>query len=129
MKGLISRQRWLGHPLQLALALGLLGAMVLPTSAARAGEFTKCKVVEVVADAGNNGHVGLNCDVSGRPTCAVAGSYVAFDKLSEPGKQWLSAFLAAQASGALVSGMTVDSCSPWQPNAVMLWNLRIISSP
>lgn len=96
--------------------------------ATHAGEFVGCKVVEVVVDGGNNGHVGLNCEVSGRPACAAASSYVAFDKLTEAGKQWLAAFLAAQASGARVSGVTADTCSPWQQNVVHLLSLRVIAN-
>jgi hypothetical protein len=86
-----------------AAALLVLG---LPVTDAQAQmHFAACTVGEIVLHGENNAHVQLGCPVSPRPPCAIAGTYVAFDKATTEGRQYLAMFTMAQASGALVTGL------------------------
>lgn len=93
---------------------------------ALATDFTDCEVLEIVAAGDQNGHVGLSCLVSNRPACAVAGTWVGFDKSTVAGKHYLAVFLTAQAMNARVSGWIDRSvCSPVQGNVALLAQVRM----
>ena len=91
-------------------------------------DFENCQVVDIrfgVDD--RNAHVKLDCMVTPRPACAVSGDYVGFDRATESGKQKLSLFLTAFASGARVSGNVDDSaCPAYQGNIALLTSMKIL---
>jgi len=95
---------------------------VAPVSAS---DFSACEVVEIVVAGEQNAHVQLSCSVSNRPPCAVAQSYVAFDKSTAAGKQYLALFMSAQAMNAKVEGFVDQACPAWQSNVALLSHLRV----
>jgi hypothetical protein len=99
--------------------------MMLFTSAAHSADFDNCKVVEIVTAGSNNAHIGVDCQITPRPTCAV-GNYFGFDKSTDEGKMYMSIALTAFASGASITGYVDDnSCLPFQPNVAQLQHLRL----
>jgi hypothetical protein len=103
-------------------AFVLLSAPLL----AKALDFSDCTVGEIVVAGDQNAHVQLSCAVSNAPACAVAPTYVGFDKSTAAGKQYLALFMLAQATGGKVAGL-VDhaSCPAWQGNVAYLSHLRV----
>lgn len=89
-------------------------------------DFTDCQVVEIVLAGEQNAHVQLNCPVQNAPPCAVANSYVGFDKSTTAGKQYLALLIYAHANNAKVTG-DIDKaiCSPWQGNVPLLTHMRM----
>lgn len=94
-------------------------------SPASAASFSNCEVLEIVTAEGQNAHVRLSCIPTGIPPCAAGNPWVAFDKLTTDGKQWLALFMYALSINAKVTGYTYDSCAPFQGNVVLLAHLRI----
>lgn len=96
------------------------------TMGASASDFAGCDVVRIVATGDQNAHVQLSCIVANIPPCASASQFVAFDKSTTAGKQYLALFMSAQAMNAKVEGY-VDhaSCAPWQGNVVLLTYLSV----
>jgi hypothetical protein len=91
--------------------------------------FTGCHIEEIVeVNNTNNSHVRLDCEITPRPTCAVAGAWFAIDKSTDQGKQLLSLVTTAFSINAIVSGnvnQNQGSCPTWQNNIAMLVHLRV----
>ena len=89
-----------------------------------AGDFTGCAAEEIVVAGDQNGHVRLNCQIANLPACASQ-SWVAFDKSSVAGKQYLAMIVYAQSVGAKLEGNVAQTCSPFQGNVALLIHLRV----
>lgn len=104
--------------------LGVLAALVAYASPSHAGDFTNCTVEEIVLAGDQNGHARLNCPIANLPPCASQ-SWVAFDKSTLGGRQYLAMLTYAQSIGARVEGYITQTCSPYQPNVALLNHLRV----
>ena len=106
--------------------LATVALVVATTGVAYASDFVGCDVVEIVAVGDQNAHVQLSCAVSNAPACAVANTYVGFDKSTAAGKQYLAMFMFAQATNAKVEGLVDHTqCPVWQSNVSLLVMLRV----
>ncbi len=106
--------------------LSIIFLCLLTPAISHGYDFEDCKIVEVIVAGVNNAHVQLNCGIQPRPGCASAGTYFAFDKSTEEGKQYLSVVLTAFASNSNVTGNVDDAlCSTYQGNVALLTHLRM----
>lgn len=106
----------------------LITSIVLSTCFAApvfAYDFSGCEVAEIVLVGEQNAHVQLSCEVKNLPPCAVAKTFVAFDKSTDAGKQYLALFMSAQAMSGKVTGTVFQTCSTWQTNVALLGHLRV----
>lgn len=88
--------------------------------------FNNCDIVEIVVGQDPyNAHIQLSCVPSPQPPCAMGNPFVAFDKSTAAGRQFLALFIMAQASGRKVSGFVDSSCASFQTNVALLTQLRV----
>jgi len=91
-----------------------------------AANFDACSVVDVRFGEGvNNGHVKFDCNLTGLPSCATATDFVAFDRGTDTGKQFLAMFTSALAASLKVTGNVKSSCPTWQSNVASLSTLIV----
>ena len=91
-------------------------------------DFQNCKVVQVVSSGNKNGHAQLDCTVQNRPYCATASNYVAFDRSTDEGKQYMTMVLEAFENGKKLTGFVshaYNSCPSFQTNVARLTHLRM----
>jgi hypothetical protein len=101
-------------------------AFIATPAVAQNFNFSSCDVVEIVSQGDQqNAHVQLSCVISSPPACAAGNNYVAFDKSTSEGKQWLAMFLMAQATNAKVTGFVHGYCPAFQTNVAQLAHLRL----
>lgn len=106
------------------LLLGV-ASFVFPSAARAQFHFNNCEVLEIVIAGNQNGHAQLSCTPSPLPPCAAGNPWVAFDKSTPDGRQYLAMLTLAQSTGARVSGYVATWCPAWQGNVVMLEHLRV----
>lgn len=110
-------------PLLPALLFFLIG--VAPAPAMAALNFSGCEVLEIVIADTQNAHVRLSCTPSNLPPCAGNNPWVAFDKSTPEGKQYLALLTMAYATNAKVAGVIAPSCPAFQSNVAWLIHLRV----
>jgi hypothetical protein len=109
-----------------ALFSGVVFWFVLAFPAhAQTAHFNSCEVVEIIVAGESNAHVQLSCMPTSVPQCGQNNPFVAFDKSTLEGKQYLAVFMTAFATGARVSGYVYNHCPSFQPNVAALAHVRM----
>jgi hypothetical protein len=101
------------------------GSFLFPGAARAQHHFNNCEVLEIVITGTQNGHAQLSCIPSALPPCAAGNPWVAFDKSTPDGRQYLAMLTLAQSTGAKVSGYVANACPAWQNNVALLQHLRL----
>ena len=99
---------------------------IVPGISNATGSFDNCSVIDIrFGTDPRNGHAQLNCEITGLPSCATATTFIAYDRESNSGKQYLAILTASLAANLKIKGSTHDSCAVWQPNVATLRTLTV----